>query len=209
MHALALSSSSFTPCRTGFCPCFPRLRDMQVFGFAGSQPIIAPKRYRRPSRRRVRCTSGRPSAADWRRSDSGRPQVSAALKIDAGSPVWLLHRVWGWDGVPAVLSESWLHPDIRLSGSEDFRRPLYQIVHEAHGPVPALSREEITAAEAGTRVGRALRIGKSEPVLVRKRVILDARRQPIEFNVNYYHAERYTLTLDLARPAGDGHDSFV
>lgn len=129
--------------------------------------------------------------------------VAAGLGIDEGKLVWLLHRVRGWQDVPAVVSDSWLHPNVGLTGSEDFRRPLYQVIGEAGGAAPAVSREEITAAAAGAHVSKALHIGKSEPVLMRKRVILDAHGKPIEFNVNYYRTDRYTLTLDLARPAGD------
>ncbi|HEY2586556.1 MAG TPA: GntR family transcriptional regulator [Tepidisphaeraceae bacterium] len=128
---------------------------------------------------------------------------AAGLGIDEGTPVWLLHRVRGWEDVPAVVSDSWLHPSVELTGSEDFRRPLYQVIGEAGGAAPAVSREEISAAAAGARIAKALRVAKSEPVLVRKRVILDAHGKPIEFNVNYYRTDRYTLTLDLARPAGD------
>lgn len=137
------------------------------------------------------------------RQEPADAETAAGLGIDPAAPVWLLHRVRGWDDVPAVVSDSWLHPGVRLSGSEDFRRPLYQVISEAGGTAPAVSREQITAAAAGARVARALGIRTSEPVLVRKRVILDAQGGPIEFNVNYYRTDRYTLTLDLARPASD------
>lgn len=134
------------------------------------------------------------------RNEPAEAEVAAALGIERGTPLWLLHRVRGWDNVPAVLSDSWLHPSIRLTGDEDFRRPLYQLIGQTAGLTPAISREQITAAQAGPRAGKALRIGKAEPVLVRQRIILDSRRRPLEFNVNYYRTDRYTLTLDLARP---------
>lgn len=135
------------------------------------------------------------------RHEPADAEIAAGLGIDPGTPVWLLHRVRGWDDVPAVVSDSWLHPDVALTGSEDFHRPLYQVIGEAGGAAPAVSREEITAATAAPPIAKALGIGRAEPVLVRKRVILDARGRPIEFNVNHYRTDRYTLTLDLARPA--------
>jgi len=138
------------------------------------------------------------------RHEPADPQVAAALGIEQGTRTWLLHRVRGWEDVPAVVSESWLHPRVGLKGSEDFSRPLYEVIGEAGGAAPAVSREEITAAAAGARISKALHVGQSEPVLVRKRVILDAQGGPIEFNVNYYRTDRYKLTLDLARPAAAG-----
>ena len=138
------------------------------------------------------------------RHEPADPEIAAALGIDDGRRVWLLHRVRGWDDVPAVVSDSWLHPGLHLKGLEDFRRPLYQVIGEAGGAAPAVSREEITATAAGAPIAKALHIGKSDPVLVRRRVILDAHGRPMEFNVNYYRTDRYTLTLDLARPVGAG-----
>jgi GntR family transcriptional regulator len=138
------------------------------------------------------------------RHEPADAEIAAALGIDKGTRIWLLHRVRGWEDVPAVVSESWLHPRVGLKGSEDFSRPLYEVIGEAGGAAPAVSREEITAAAAGARISKALQVGKSEPVLVRKRVILDAQGGPIEFNVNYYRTDRYKLTLDLARPTAAG-----
>ena len=127
-------------------------------------------------------------------------EVASGLGVEKGSLIWLLRRVRGWDDIPAALSLSWLHPSLRLTGNEDFHRPLYEVIGRLGGAAPALSREQITATQAGVGVAKALRVRKSQPVLVRKRVILDTKRRPIEFNLNYYRTDRYSLTLELARP---------
>lgn len=127
--------------------------------------------------------------------------AAAALGLKAGTEVWFLRRVRGWRGIPAVLACSWLPPWLGLKGDEDFDRPLYQVLREATGAVPATSREEITAVAADAALGRALRVPRGTPVLLRLRTVLDRRGRPLEFNRNYYRADRYTLTLELrARP---------
>lgn len=133
--------------------------------------------------------------------ESANGEVAAGLGVERGARIWRLRRVRGWDNVPAVLSLSWLHPSVRLTGEEDFHRPLYEVIGRLGGEEPALSREQITATQAGPGVARALRVRKTEPVLVRERVILDAKRRPIEFNRNYYRTDRYSLTLELGRPS--------
>ena len=128
-------------------------------------------------------------------------QVTDAFGIRQGARVWRLQRVRGWNGVPAVVAVSWLHPSLGVTGREDFTKPLYELIGEAADVVPAVSREQISAIKATGTLARALRIQAGEPVLLRQRVILDSRQRPIEYNLNYYRTDRYTLTLDLARPA--------
>jgi GntR family transcriptional regulator len=127
--------------------------------------------------------------------------TAAALQIKQQMPVLVLRRVRGWDGIPVVLTLSCLHPSLGLTGGEDFRRPLYEVIRQCSGVAPAMSREEFSAIAADRELARALRVEPAHPILLRKRVILDSKRNPIEYNLNYYRTDRYTLTLDLAGPA--------
>lgn len=127
-------------------------------------------------------------------------EVADALGIAPMAIVWRLRRIRGWDGVPAVVAVSWLHPAIGLSGAEDFDRPLYEVIGRVSGLVPVVSREEITAMEADRALAKDLKIAPGDAVLLRRRVIVDARGRVIEFNQNFYRTDRYTLTLTLGRP---------
>ncbi len=127
--------------------------------------------------------------------------VAAALSIAAGDLVWVIRRLRGWDDCPAVLAISWLHPRLGIQGTEDFRRPLYAVVHEVAGVSPSISREEISAVSADAKLARSLKVDPGYPVLLRRRTILDRSSAPLEYNPNYYRTDRYRLILDLSGPA--------
>jgi GntR family transcriptional regulator len=123
--------------------------------------------------------------------------VAQALNIPLGEPALCLQRVRGWGRVPAVFAESWLHPRLGIATSEDFGRPLYETIERVARAKPAFSREEITAVPASKALARSLAVRAGSPLLLRRRTILDSRRRSIEYNLNYYRPDRYTLTLDL------------
>lgn len=127
-------------------------------------------------------------------------EVAAALGIARGTRVWRLRRVRGWDGRPALLAVSWLHPSLGLTGREDFGRPLYEVVREVAGVAPARSREEIAAVAADAALARDLAVAPGHPLLLRRRTILDEAGRPLEHNLNYYRSDRHQLTLDLRGP---------
>lgn len=133
------------------------------------------------------------------RAPAGK-EVASALGLEATREVWQLRRLRGWAAVPAVLSLSWLHPALGLSGNEDFRLPLYEVIFQACGTTPAVSREEISAIQTDAALAASLAVGVGEPVLLRKRIILDGKGRPIEYNLNYYRTDRYSLTMDLESP---------
>lgn len=128
-------------------------------------------------------------------------EAASALGIERGQEVWMLRRVRGWDKVPVVLAISWLHPSLRVRSDEDFNRPLYEVLRNASGVVPAMSREDISAIGADAAVAAALRVPRGKPILLRRRTIFDRKGRPIEYNRNYYLSDRHRLTLDL-RGAG-------
>src|SRR5581483_2132900 len=63
------------------------------------------------------------------------PEVARALRLAAGTAVQRLERVRGWEGQPVLLSRSWLHPRLRLSGREDFTQPLYDLLEKESGVI--------------------------------------------------------------------------
>jgi GntR family transcriptional regulator len=132
------------------------------------------------------------------------PPANVAEKLRIGPEVPALHllRIRGWEGSPAVVADSWLHPRLGLSGDEDFSRPLYEIVQRASGTRPTRSEEEISVICASEPMSRMLSVDSGAPLLLRKRLVLDAENQAIEFTIQTYRADAYVMHLQLeASPA--------
>lgn len=129
-------------------------------------------------------------------------EIAERLGIDPGTPALHLFRVRGWGGKPAVVADSWLHPRLGLTGGEDFSRPLYEIVQAAGGQRPSRSVEEISVGRAGATIARKLKVKAQVPLLLRKRLVFDSKNQPVEFNINSYLPEIYSLHLELESGPG-------
>lgn len=53
--------------------------------------------------------------------------------------------------------------------------------------------------QGGASAGMAQKLGISEgdPVLVRKRFVLDRDGKPVEYNVGYYRADSFTYSIEF------------
>lgn len=135
-------------------------------------------------------------------------EVSQALRLtraESKQPVVRLERVRGHGGIPSVYSVSWFHPRTRLSGDEDFTVPLYDLIRRASGIVPESSDEEVSAALADADLAAKLGCDVGHPVLVRVRTVADANRNVIEYNRNFYRADRFTYGLTIRRGGDAPH----
>lgn len=124
-------------------------------------------------------------------------EVAEKLGIEPEVPALRLLRIRGWEGSPAVVADSWLHPRLGLTGEEDFSKPLYEIVQRTSGARPTRSVEEISVAAAAEPITKMLGVKSGAPLLSRKRLVFDAENQAIEFNINTYRADAYVLHLQL------------
>jgi GntR family transcriptional regulator len=61
--------------------------------------------------------------------------------------------------------------------------------------VPAYSEEELDAIEADDKIAELLQIEKKKPILFRKRLVLDSRERPIEFNIGYYRSDKFKYSI--------------
>jgi GntR family transcriptional regulator len=122
-------------------------------------------------------------------------KVAEALQVAAGTPVKCLDQVRGWDDRPVLQSRSWFHPRLKLSGNEDFRRPLYELLKAERGIVTDHAREEFLAVTADTRVARRLKVKKGTPLLLRRRISFDAKGHQIEYAEVHYDTADVSLTL--------------
>jgi GntR family transcriptional regulator len=125
--------------------------------------------------------------------------VKNALQMKGTRKAWQIRRLRGWMEEKVVLTVSWIHPRLGLRGDEDFDRPLYEVIEEASGIVPARSQEDITACLADEALAAALDVPIGSALLVRKRTTLDGNDEPIEYNINWYRSDIHSLRMDLRR----------
>jgi GntR family transcriptional regulator len=132
----------------------------------------------------------------WIKADS---KISAFFGIKYETEVLKLNRLRGDDKAPFVYFESIFHPRIGLSKKTDFSIPLYEIIEKEHHIVPSLSKEKIRALAATKFIADQLQIHPGDPVLQRERFVFDPGHRPIEYNIGYYVADKFTYTIDIKR----------
>lgn len=110
-----------------------------------------------------------------------------------------LERLRGRDEGPFVYFISYFHPRVGLTGDEDFKRPLYDILEKDYGVVADLSKEEISARPADKFFASKFDIEVGEPILFRKRFVYDQADRPLEFNLGYYKADSFVYTVESRR----------
>lgn len=132
----------------------------------------------------------------WVKADA---KIAAFMQIPEETEVLCLVRLRGFDDGPFVYFESYFHPRIGMIGNEDFTRPLYDIIEQDYHVVAAISRERIRAKSSSEITARRLKIRKGDPVLVRERFVSDPGNRPIEYNIGFYIAEKFTYSIDIKR----------
>ncbi len=126
-------------------------------------------------------------------------QVANFFEISADKKILKLERLRGRTEGPFVYFVSYFHPRVGLTGEEDFKRPLYEILEKDYLVVADLSKEEISAKEADKFIAQKLEIEPGSPVLFRKRFVFDQGDRPIEFNLGYYRADSFIYTIESRR----------
>jgi GntR family transcriptional regulator len=135
-------------------------------------------------------------AVSWSVTDK---QMAALFGIPIRTKVLKLERMRGLQSGPIVYFVSYFHPRTGLTGKEDFSRPLYEMLESDHHTVAAVSKEGISAILADEELSGKLQISQGAPVLFRKRIVCDPGDRPIEYNLGYYRADRFTYTIDIER----------
>ena len=130
-----------------------------------------------------------------------KPNKKAAnfFELEMGIPVLKLSRLRGDKEGPFVYFESYFHPRIGLKGDEDYTRPLYDLLEKDYHVRPTYSNERINARLASQFTSKQLKIDKGSPVLVRERFVSDPGNRPLEYNIGFYIAERFTYTISINR----------
>lgn len=121
------------------------------------------------------------------------------FEIKPDRQVLKMERVRGKPEEPFVYFVSYFHPRIGLTGDEDFKRPLYELLEMEYSTVATLSKEEISAHAAEKEIAEKLRIAEGTPVLLRKRFVFDQGERPIEYNLGYYKPDSFVYTVESRR----------
>lgn len=126
-------------------------------------------------------------------------ETAKVFTVDAGTKLVCVARIRSTGKKPMVYFESFFHPRIGLTGKENFKQPLYEMLDETFHIVPVYSQEEIKAIAANEKVAALLQVEKGTPVLERKRLVLDSGRKPIEYNICYYRSDWFTYSIEIKR----------
>ena len=132
----------------------------------------------------------------WVTPDEG---VANFFGIGTDKKILKLERLRGKAEGPFVYFISFFHPRVGLTGEEDFKRPLYDILEKDHHVVATLSKEEISAKTADKFIAAKLEVEPGSPILFRKRFVYDQGERPIEYNLGYYRADSFVYTVESRR----------
>ena len=133
------------------------------------------------------------------RLEKANEKIATFMQIPEGIEILCLARLRGFADGPFVYFESYFHPRIGMTGKEDFTRPLYDIIEQDYHIVASISRERIRAKSASILTAKRLKIPRGEPVLVRERFVSDQGNRPVEYNIGFYIAEKFTYSIDIKR----------
>ncbi|WP_184543496.1 GntR family transcriptional regulator [Mucilaginibacter sp. FT3.2] len=125
--------------------------------------------------------------------------IANFFDIKTEKKIMKLERLRGNTDEAFVYFVSYFHPRIGLTGDEDFKRPLYELLETDHSVVANLSKEEISAKAADKLIAGKLEITPGSPVLFRKRFVFDQGDRPMEYNLGYYKAESFVYTVEARR----------
>jgi len=126
-------------------------------------------------------------------------KVANFFEINSNKKVLKLVRLRGGPEGPFVYFESWFHPRIGLTGDEDFKKPLYEMLEKEHSTIAYISREEISAERADPTMALKLEMDTGDPLLVRRRYVYDIAERAIEYNVGRYKADSFVYTVESKR----------
>ncbi len=125
--------------------------------------------------------------------------IASFFEIKTDRKIMKLERLRGSKDEVFVYFISYFHPRIGLTGDEDFKRPLYEMLENDYSTIANLSKEEISAKIATKPIAAKLEIETGSPVLFRKRYVYDHGDRPMEYNLGYYKAETMIYTVESRR----------
>jgi GntR family transcriptional regulator len=126
-------------------------------------------------------------------------RVASFFGIKEDKKILKLVRLRGKPEGPFVYFESYFHPSVGLTGDEDYKAPLYEMLENTHQVIAMVSKEEISARLADDFIAEKLETTVGAPILFRKRFVYDIDEKPIEYNLGYYKADSFVYTVESRR----------
>lgn len=126
-------------------------------------------------------------------------QIANLFDIKTDKKILKLERLRGGADGAFVYFISYFHPRIGLTGEEDFKQPLYEMLETEHSVVANLSKEEISAITANKFIAGKLEVETGSPILFRKRFVYDQGDRAMEYNLGYYNAESFIYSVESRR----------
>lgn len=118
------------------------------------------------------------------------------FNISEDKKILKLSKLKGTKEGPIVYFESYFHPRIGVSLTDDFSMPLYAMLEGKYGVRVVRSDENISAKLAGSLAAK-LQISKEAPILVRERFVYDPGDRPVEYNIGYYRSDKFTYSISI------------
>lgn len=134
--------------------------------------------------------------AEWVECDG---KIATFFNIPLKTKVVRLSRLRGDEKGPFVFFESYFHPRIGITCDEDFGIPLYELLEKKFNISAAVSREKIKARLASKITAGRLKIKPGEPIMIRERFVSGVGDKPIEYNIGFYIAEKFTYSIEIRR----------
>lgn len=127
--------------------------------------------------------------------------LDAALffKIPERTQIYQLERLRGNQELPFVYFVSYFNPTIPFTGDESFDQPLYQMMEEKYGIIAKSSYEELRSIRATPELASKLNVPENDPILYRRRLVYDKKKNPLEYNIGYYIGEKFSYILESER----------
>lgn len=126
-------------------------------------------------------------------------QIANLFDIKTDKKILKLERLRGGAEGAFVYFISYFHPRIGLTGEENFKQPLYEMLETEHSVIANLSKEEISAITANKFIAGKLEVETGSPILFRKRFVYDQGDRAMEYNLGYYNAESFIYTVESRR----------
>lgn len=134
--------------------------------------------------------------AEWVECDE---KIALFFNIPKNTKVVKLVRLRGDKNGPFVYFESYFHPRIGISTNENFDMPLYELLESQFNISVSVSREKIKARLATEITAKCLKIKTGEPIMIRERFVSGPGDKPVEYNIGFYIAEKFTYSIEIRR----------
>ncbi len=126
-------------------------------------------------------------------------KIATFFNIPEKTKVVKLSRLRGDQNGPFVFFESYFHPRIGISTAANFDMPLYELLENQFNIQATISRERIKARLATKITAGRLRIKQGEPIMIRERFVSGHGDKPVEYNIGFYIAEKFTCSIEIRR----------